>query len=285
LEVVAMKASDVRVHVGQGTVRGSLTAFPVWTDAPSVPRRYLTGVAAAVDVAERAGSPVVEELVVTNRGDSPALLLCGELLEGGWQTRALAGTTLLAPGRPTVQPVVCVEQGRWSGGAAHARRARRAPLGVMRELHSQHEVWNRVRGYADVAGDSPTESLADRLDVTAPRARDLTRGLRPLAGQRGVLIGIAGQPVWLELFDSGRSLAAHWSALLHAATMDALGRPEVRTPAALARSFAERVERTRLAPAGPAGLASRVSGGGRVSVDAVRWSDRTIHLTAVASEA
>jgi hypothetical protein len=280
-----MHGLEVRLHVGQGTVRDALTVFPVWTDAPAHPAGYLTGRAAAVDVAERAGSPVVEKLVVTNRGNSPALLLAGELLEGGWQTRALAATTLLAPGRPIVQPVVCVEQGRWSGGTSHARRARRAPLAVLRGLHSQQEVWSRVREYADVAGNSPTESLADRLDVTAPRARDLTRGLRPLAGQRGVMIGIAGQPVWLELFDSGRSLAAHWSALLHAATMDALGRPEVRTPAALARSFAERVERTRLSPAGPAGLASRFRGGGRVSVDAVRWNDRTIHLSAVASEA
>ncbi|MGY1771958.1 ARPP-1 family domain-containing protein [Blastococcus sp. SYSU D00813] len=274
-----------RLHVGQGTSRGALTVFPVWTDAPSARADYLTGTAAAVDVAERAGSPVVEELVLTNRSGRPALLLAGELLEGGWQTRALAATTLLAPEQRTVQPVVCVEQGRWAGGAAHVRRARRAPVGVRRAVESQQEVWRRVRGYAAVAGSSPTESLADRLDVTAAVAEDLTRGLRPLAGQRGVLIGIAGRPVSLELFDSGRSLAAHWSALLHAATLDALGRPEFRTPAALARSFAERVEATSLTDAGPAGLGARVRGGRRVSVDAVRWNDRTIHLSAVASEA
>ena len=281
-----MNASlKVRVPVGQGTSRGALTLFRVWTDGATSSAGYVTGRAATVEVAERAGSPVVEELIVTNRGNRPALLLAGELLEGGWQTRALATTTLLAPGRPTVQPVVCVEQGRWHGGTAHQRRVRRAPVGVMRAVESQHEVWDRVRGYAAVAGHSPTESLADRLDVTAPVARDLTRGMRPLAGQRGVLIGIGGRPVSLELFDSGRSLAAHWSALLHAATMDALGRPEVRTPAARARSFAERVEGTALMSAGPAGLGSRVRGGGRVSVDAVRWNDRTIHLSAVASEA
>ncbi|WP_156036441.1 ARPP-1 family domain-containing protein [Blastococcus sp. URHD0036] len=280
-----MTGPDVRLHVGSGTTRGPLTVFPVWTDAVSCRRGYLTGAEATVDVAERSGSPVVEELVVTNRGNSPALLLSGELLEGGWQTRALAGTTLLAPGRPTVQSVVCVEQGRWHGATAHQRRARRAPVGVMRAVESQHEVWDRVRGYAAVAGHSPTESLADRLDITAPVTRDLTRGLRPLTGQRGVLVGIAGRPVSLELFDSGRSLAAHWSALLHAATMDALGRPDVRTPAALARSFAERVEGTALTLAGPAGLGARVRGGHRVSVDAVRWNDRTIHLSAVAPEA
>ncbi|MGY1834345.1 ARPP-1 family domain-containing protein [Blastococcus sp. SYSU DS0510] len=280
-----MPHPDTRLHVGQGTTRGPLTVFPVWTDAPTAPRRYVTGAATAVDVAERAGTPVVEELVVTNRSDRPVLLLAGELLEGGWQTRALAATTLLAPGQPTVQPVVCVEQGRWSGGTTHVRRARRAPLGVLRGMSSQQQVWKRARGYADVAGESPTESLADRLDSTAPRVRSLTRGLRPLAGQRGLLIGLAGQPVWLEVFDSSRSLAAHWPALLHAATLDCLGRPEVRTPAARARSFAQQAEIARLSPAGPAGLGTRLRGGRSTHVDAVRWNDRIIHLSAIAQEA
>src|SRR3712207_8628306 len=47
-----------------------------------------------------------------------------------------------------------------------------------------------------------------------------------------------------------RSLAAHWSGLLHAAPLDALGRSPVRTPAALARSFAQRLECTRSTPCG-----------------------------------
>ncbi|WP_409332329.1 ARPP-1 family domain-containing protein [Trujillonella humicola] len=200
-----MSDVGVRIHVGQGTALGPLTVFPAWTDLRSTPAGYVTGLNATVDVAERAGSPIVEELVVTNRADRPVLLLGGELLEGGWQTRALAASTLLAPEQPTIQRVVCVEQGRWSGGSAHVRRARRAPVGVMRAVGSQHEVWDRVRGYADVAGSSPTESLADRLDTTTSAARDLTRGLRPLAGQRGVLVGISGRPVWLELFDSRRA--------------------------------------------------------------------------------
>ncbi|MGY1813276.1 ARPP-1 family domain-containing protein [Blastococcus sp. SYSU D00820] len=284
-----MNGLDVRLHIGQGTHRGPLTVFPVWTDAPSSSRNYVTGAAAPVDVAERAGFPVVEELVVTVRGDRPVLLLAGELLEGGWQTRALAATTLLAPNRPSVQPVFCVEEGRWGGSAEHVRRARRVPHAVLPAMdggeRAQSAVWERVRGYDAVAGSSPTGSLADRLDRTETTARDLTRSLRPLAGQRGLLVGIAGKPAWLELFDSSRSLAAHWPALLHAATMDALGRPAVRTPAALARGFAERVERTRLAAAGPAGLGSRHRSGTHTRVDAVRWSDRTVHLTAVAQEA
>jgi hypothetical protein len=271
----------VQLHVGQGTHRGPLTVFPVWTDLPSSGPGYLTGAGAPVEVAERSGSPAVDQLVVTNRADRPVLLLAGELLEGGWQHRAVTATTLLLPDRPTVLPVVCVEQGRWHGDVVHRRRARRVPFAVLPRLDSQAEVWRRVSRYEDVAGPSATDSLAERLDRVAPRARDLTRGLRPLAGQRGLLVGVAGRPAWLELFDSARTLKAHWAGLMEAAALDALGRANLRTLAALARGFAERVEGTRLTLDGPAGLGRRFRGGGRVRVDAVAWHDRTVHLTAV----
>ncbi|GAB3358707.1 ARPP-1 family domain-containing protein [Modestobacter lapidis] len=279
-----MSLSTPRLHVGSGTTRGPLTVFPVWTDAPSLGSAHLTGADAPVDVAERAGSPAVDQLVVTNRGDRPLLLLAGELLEGGMQHRALTATTLLAPNRPTVLPVICVEQGRWHGDVAHRRRNRRAPLSLLPHLErdgGQSEVWRRVSRFGAVAGPSATESLLDRLDASSPESRRLTAGLRPLAGQRGLLVGIAGRPAWLELFGSGRALTAHWAGLLDAATLDALGRPAVRTPAALARAFAERVESTPLARTGSAGLGARWHGGGRIRLDAVRWHDRTAHLSAV----
>src|SRR3712207_1050030 len=110
-----MPLTTLRLHVGQGTHRGPLTFFPIWTDAPAAHRGYITGAAAPVDVAERDGSPVVDQGVVPNRGRLPVLLLGGELLEGGWQTRALTSTTLLAPGKPSVERVFCVEEGRWGG--------------------------------------------------------------------------------------------------------------------------------------------------------------------------
>jgi hypothetical protein len=282
--VITMTLSTVRLHVGQGTTRGPLTVFPVWTDAPSLGSAHLTGSNAPVDVAERSGSPAVDQLVVTNRADRPVLLLAGELLEGGMQHRALTVTTLLAPNQPTVLPVVCVEQGRWHGGQAHGRGSRRAPLSLLPHLEhadAQGEVWRRVSRFGAVAGPSATESLVDRLDTAAPDAPRLTVGLRPLAGQRGMVIGIAGRPAWLEIFGSGRSLTAHWAGLLDAASLDALGRPTVRTPGALARAFAERVESTDLTHTRSTGVGRRWQGGGRIRVDSVRWAERTAHLSAV----
>jgi hypothetical protein len=280
-----MALSTPRLHVGQGTTRGPLTVFPIWTDARSLGSTHATGSDTPVEIAERSGSPAVDRLVVTNRGDRPLLLLAGELLEGGLQHRALTATTMLAPHQPTALPVVCVEQGRWHGDEAHRRNNRRTPLSLLPHLEAdggQHEVWRRVSRFGDVAGPSATESLVDRLDrSTHADAGVLTAGLRPLAGQRGLVVGIAGRPAWLELFGSSRALAAHWSGLMDAATLDALGRPAVRTPGALARALTERVEKTDLLHTRAAGLGTRWQGGGRVRVDSVRWNDRTAHLSAV----
>lgn len=204
-----MTSSTTRLHVGQGTHRGPLTVFPIWTDAPSTPRGYLTGASAPVDVAERAGTPAVDQLVLTNRGERPVLLLAGELLEGGWQTRALTATTLLAPGTPSVERVVCVEEGRWGGDLAHARKARRVPFAVRARFDrpdAQQAVWERVSRYDAVAGPSHTGSLADRLDRTAPAARDLTRGLRPSPGSAGSSSASPAAPLgWRCSTAGGRS--------------------------------------------------------------------------------
>ncbi|MGY1810166.1 ARPP-1 family domain-containing protein [Blastococcus sp. SYSU D00669] len=278
-----MPTLDVRLHVGQGTHRGPLTFFPVWTDAATTTMDYSTGASARVEVAERPGSPDVGELVLTNREGRPVLLLAGELLEGGWQHRALATTTLLPSARPSVERVVCVEEGRWGGPTAHSRSARRAPVAVLSRLDgedAQQRVWARVRGYDAVAGPSPTGSLSERLDPTIGTAAHLTRGLAPLSGQHGVVIGVAGKPAWLEVFDTHEALVAHWPGLLQAAALDGLGRPAVRTSAALARSFAERVEASRLTAGDKAGLGRRFAARGRVRVDGLRWQQRTVHLTA-----
>jgi len=45
--------------------------------------------------------------------------------------------------------------------------------------------------------------------------------VRVLPGQTGVIIGVAGWPVALELFGSGSALIAHMSGILDAARLDA----------------------------------------------------------------
>ena len=84
--VMTMLMPDL--HVGRGLQAGPLTVFPVWSSHAPV-HSLEVGRAAEVTASEREGSPVVGELIVTNTGAASALLLEGEILEGGWQHRAL----------------------------------------------------------------------------------------------------------------------------------------------------------------------------------------------------
>src|SRR5215469_4017620 len=136
------------LHVGHGITLGPVTMFPVWADAVPL-RNVVTGTAARVSVSELPDRAAVPHLTVTNLGPKPALLLEGELLEGGLQTRALAVDLLIAPGTSVVVDVACVEQGRWGGASGHTHRARRASASVQHRLRGdttsrQHYVWASV---------------------------------------------------------------------------------------------------------------------------------------------
>jgi hypothetical protein len=241
--------------VGQGTHLGALSVFPIWTDAPIVPGLD-TGRAARVHVAEREGNAVVGELVLKNDGAKPALLVAGELFEGGWQHRALNHDVLLLAGQQLVASVSCVEHGRWHGGTDQVRRSRRASMMVRcaQTLASggerQQEVWERVSRYDAAFGASATGSYVDHLDRRAVPAgsggdgqgleADLIAGIsriRALVGQRGVLMGLGGQPAFVELFASPTGLRRHLPGLLEAAALDAVLLPRQVTPGRRARRF------------------------------------------------
>lgn len=274
-----------RLHVGQGSYVLGLTVFPVWVEAPSWGGGRV-GAQVGVQVAEREGSPVVGELVVSNRGAAPVLLLEGEMLEGGWQNRTLARSVLLAPGERSVVEVCCVEQGRWGGAPGHHGRARRVAPSVVGGLRHpnggrQGQVWDRVRRYESVVGATATTSHGEHLDRVAS-GEDLAR-LRPLEGQRGVIIGVMGVPVSLEIFPTADALAMQWRALLQAAALDARLGPPCRTTGAAARYFAERAERTSTGRI-PDGAAYRISSDRPgVSVRGLGVDDVLLHATALHS--
>jgi hypothetical protein len=260
-----MKVSVPGLHVGKASSDGGVTLFPVWTDAAYLDM-IVTGTAAKVTAGELPDGAEVPYLTVTNKGKQIALLLEGELLEGGRQTRALTGDLLIAPGAMLTADVVCVEAGRWHGSAAHARRARRVSPSVQQALRGrdgspsegrQHKVWQQVARYEQAVAPTASTSLGDHLDnaggsAAAPEA---------LPGQVGVIVGIAGWPVHLDLFASPRALAAHLPGLVAAARLDArLASHAEPVPGRHARRFAAIAEALALAEGGPAGLGRTVTG-------------------------
>lgn len=264
------------LHVGSPVVRGALTLFPVFNGEAVTARGYDLGVG-ALEVAERAGSPVVGELVVTHRGTRPALLTEGELLTGGHQDRVVVAPVLLAPGRSTVVEVRCVEQGRWGGLARdHVRSGERAP-GAVRSAADQQQVWRRVAGY----GTGGTVAFRDVAADRRAAGRALVRGLRPLPFQSGVLVGLAGRPLLLEVFDSPRTLAAVWDELLAGVAVDAVGAVGTVTPGHRARRFVRHVAAVAPTPvAGGDGTGFRGCGA-HARVSGLRWRGRAVVTVAV----
>ena len=276
------------LHVGRGAVAGPVTLFPVWTEL-----EHLDGLQAGADahvgVAEMPAGAQVSLLSIANPGPWPVLLVEGELLEGGWQTRSLARDLLLAPGATATADVVCVEEDRWEGDATHTRRARHASPSVRAALRGeaadpdggifhpggntqhqqsrQHAVWDSVSRYKPASGSAKSKSLAGYLDRIGDSASDRPR---TLPGQCGVVVGIAGWPVSMELFGSRDALIAHLPGIAAAARLDArLLRSQAPqaisepVPGRRARRFAEVIGEIPLAEAAPtAGDGVVLSGNG-----------------------
>lgn len=275
------------LHVGQGSVVDALTVFPVWSSTVTAPRRYLTAKNADLTIAERDGAPVVGELVVTNNSDAPMLLLAGDLLEGGWQHRTVSGSILIDAGMAAVVEVTCVERGRWGGGRRHDNRGRKVSPRVRAAVVSnprptrQSGVWDQVGRYNQRFTPSATESYVDHLDHVAPAAPDLDQ-VAPLPGQVGVLIGIAGYPVFLELFDSPAALEANWLQILKSASLDAVRAPAISTPGRRARRFVQRLTHTSITAEPTAGLAQNLAGTSEAAwVTGIEWDGALMHLLAM----
>jgi hypothetical protein len=271
-----MKVLDL--HLGRPLTRGALSIFPIWNGSAVAQRGYDLH-SDHVRVDERAGSAVVEELVITNSGPRPALVLAGELLEGGQQHRVAARSVLIGQQDSVVLDVRCVEQGRWSGNGGHRRTGRRAPISV-RSAADQGAVWERISRYEHAYGGTRTHSVLDATQRVQAQASSLVAGLRPLPFQSGVLFGIGGQPLLLEAFDSPRTLAAVWEQLLQSAALDAIGAAPVPTPGRRARRFLDRLEQVATAPA-EAGVGRDFCGRSDYArLDSLVWSGRTVHTVA-----
>lgn len=264
-----MRTTLDRFHVGMATEIGPLSLFPVWTETGAAGTHRVTP-DVGIAVAELA-TPTVPQLAIVNELSVPVLLTEGTLLHGGRQTRVLNHDLLLRGGTRVEAEVSCVEQGRWSGGQGHALDGR-VPLRVIASLRGtgamqrdqarrgerQGRVWQDVERYGTRYGRSVTSNLRDLRDGEAAVVRDAEQARRNLQrralqdglehyvrhllpGQSGVLIGVLGQPLALEIITSPREFARNIEALLKAYTLDVVDIPVEPTPGRRARRFAERV--------------------------------------------
>ena len=144
----------------------ALTAFPVWVEGPSVRGLHWSGQQLAVG--ELAGGPSVSQLQVSNGSTRPAVLLEGDLVEGGWQNRMLGREPLVRLARPR-----CSRRGASSRAAGTARGAaltrRRAAYSVNAAARDHTARSTRVTcGSGSGGSSSCTGDTPQRLDDGPP---------------------------------------------------------------------------------------------------------------------
>jgi hypothetical protein len=132
----------------------------------------------------------------------------------------------------------------------------RAVLNGNAATDRQHDVWACVAEYGASLGHSPSSSYVDhlnRLESPTSVASELiaeAAHFKPLPGQMGAVIGLAGRPLALELYPAPPALGAHLGELLVSSVLDAIARsvPAEPVPGRRARKFAEQLHNHVLAP-------------------------------------
>lgn len=255
---------------------------------PLFPRRTPVAGYTTLDVALAAGLTITEvdadgdvgRLRVTNPTAEPVLLYDGQGVVGAKQDRILDVTVLVAAGSDLTVPVSCVEQGRWrhaspgfaaAGHTSHPELRRRKAERLAERPSAgaaQHEVWAAVAQKSERLGvRSPTGAQSDAYAERAPDLDRLAARFPLQAGQCGMVLGLAGAPVCVDLLSRPDAFAALYPSLLRGYLMDGiehLGGPA--TPAGALEAFLAAVTGAELRPGPAVGLGRdlRLSGGGLV---------------------
>ncbi|NBU32268.1 MAG: hypothetical protein EBS36_03750 [Actinobacteria bacterium] len=266
-----MPTLTTRFHVGAGTHVGPISVFPVWSENRT-DEIYTTAAPNGLEIGELE-SASVETLLAKNASTTSVLIPEGTILHGGLQTRVLTSDVLLAPGQNDLLDVRCVEQGRWGSKVPTAFDGR-APITVVGALRGlrrgartnfadQHDVWQRVNFYEKSYGTRRTSSLnsirnlksddllvindefeSSKVQNNSLMANTLKKDLQklsanPLPGQNGLIIGLSGQPVLLEIFSSEAAFREQLAGILDAVAIDAPHASGESTPARRAVRFAD----------------------------------------------
>lgn len=245
---------------------------------------------------ERGAGGQVNEVVVTNRGDAPVLVLEGETIVGAKQNRVVVADVLIPPGSMLAVPVGCVERGRWrrtssafDAGEAFAEPMMRLATALERKATghvNQARLWQAIEGrLAETAAESETSDYHLWLEKKSRRAKQRAEALAPRPGQVGVMALAGGVLLGLDLLGHPHE----WESVAERLVPSYLGLAEARDPRAGAgMPAAGWLEAVAAAPlrSGPArGMGVQfefadgpVSGGGL-------WAGaRPAHLSAFASE-
>ncbi len=227
------------LEVGKPVSHRGLTIIPVYTRKVFSRADYVTLEEALkmkwVEVSEVEGGRV-PQVKISNLSKNVLFLMGGEILTGARQDRILAQDVLLAPGtKNLLVPVYCVEQGRWTHTSQsftsksnlgtyklRAKAAEQAPA-------AQSEIWGEVQAQnsrLNVA--SGTSAYQDAYDKEENKTaisgieRKMRDELRLADDTVGVVIGLGGRIIGLDIFANAALFKKQWPKILRSSALSAL---------------------------------------------------------------
>jgi hypothetical protein len=213
-QVAELRALLTNLAVDPPRKHKNMWVFPIRWTGKQAPGEWTT-----LDEATAAGNlkvlekdqASVPEVRMENVGTKTVLILSGEIIAGGKQTRVARKDAILEPKQQVAMAVFCVEQSRWAGGAEFKGAKNMVPMSIQQGLMSgaadQSYVWQRASELnAENAAAPATGSLDEGLN--SPKALERKAEAHKDIGKMSPpdTIGLAvadartGRVVGLELF-------------------------------------------------------------------------------------
>ena len=228
------------IRVGEPTVYGGVTVFPLVTGLPLFPGgggtfdyvlAHEAMAAGTVEVREVSEEGSVGSLLVNNGGDRAVLFLEGEELTGAKQNRVLCSSVLIAGKTQTRIPVCCVQRGKWAYSTRQFTTGSCCPPTLRfllkqrtqgRRYGSQEAVWREIRRkHQATRTHSEKENMSDTLETHRETVEDVRGRLRYPEGASGIAVVIGGKLVLVDVFD--RSVTAKlWDRMVQGLVLDVL---------------------------------------------------------------
>ena len=204
------------VQIAEPIVYRQLSVYPVLVEDASLLRgRWLTLDKAisrgVLDVSEKNGGSVPLLRVWNKSRDENVLLMTGEVVTGGRQTRTIRHDVVLAPGQSIDLDVFCVEAHRWAGEEKFSGGSKvmvpQSIQGKIRAGADQGKVWSEVaRNNSSLNAENATGSLEMALNSAPVRKKldDARRKILPQipSGTVGFIFVGRGHALGAEFFGS-----------------------------------------------------------------------------------
>ncbi|MHB2018803.1 MAG: ARPP-1 family domain-containing protein [Candidatus Xenobia bacterium] len=289
------------IRLGDPMQHRSVTLFPIFPIHVSTPPFDYEVLDEAVRqvhviISEKPGA-TVPELLLRNVGSTMVLGFEGQEVVGGRQNRILNTTVLVDSQREVALPVSCVEQHRWhSTGSDRFRTGESLSSHVRFSTSSsvtaslrtagnyrsdQSAIWSEIRTASTSLGShSSTGALHAIYESRRADLEAFNAALPFVDGAIGLLVGINGSNVGLDIFDRTTTAAKCWSRLVRSYVLDALLSsaqrvlPQVQAESMLLRGVQADAQ---VFPSPGLGDNVRLTGGGIIG-SALVYRNRPLHI-------